>query len=92
MSPKIYDNYPENTRKKRKNLLVTSFVGFVIGYAQIIPKNISFLGIEFEEIQKDSFLTVIIVLISYFLIDFYRSIWIDNQRAKGKIITEDKTK
>lgn len=91
MTPKIFDNYPEVTRKKRKNLLVMCFIGFAIGYAKIIPTKIALLGFEFKEINKGPFLTLMIILISYFFVDFYRSVWIDNQRAKGKITSERKT-
>ena len=64
------DPLSELSRKARHNLLLAGFASMIITKAQIIPKKISVLGIEFSEPQQDVFLYTLAGLIIYFLVQF----------------------
>lgn len=84
----LFEKHPEYTRKKKKNLLIGSFISWAMAFANIIPEKISVVGIQFSHIDTKSFLIILGILITYYLFDFYSSVWIDIERSKGKIQTE----
>ena len=64
------DPLGEMTRKARRNLLLTGFVSIMVAKANIIPKKIAVLGLEFSEPQQDVFLYTLAGLTIYFLAQF----------------------
>ena len=58
------------TRKVRRNLLISSFIGLIIVTTGLVPTKINSLGIELSTDQRDWFSIMTSLLIFYFLITF----------------------
>ena len=70
LSQKLREPLSETTRKARKNLLALSVIGIAINRGGLIPKEISSLGIIFEQHNQDSLILLLAVIISYHLSAF----------------------
>lgn len=67
---KLSDPLSGVARKKRKFLLGSSILGITIVKAGFVPTKISALGIEFAKADQNSLLSVLGIIILYFLIAF----------------------
>lgn len=67
---RLRDPLSEPTRSARKSLLVASMVGIVIVKAGLVPTEIAALGIQFEPADQQTMLTILGLIILYFLITF----------------------
>ncbi|MDP2035824.1 MAG: hypothetical protein Q8L04_00455 [Ignavibacteria bacterium] len=67
---RVQDPLSEVTRKERRNLLISSFVGLIIVTTGLVPTKINSFGIEFSTTQRDSFFVLTSILIFYFLATF----------------------
>jgi len=59
------------SRKTRRNLLIASLITILIVWMGLIPKKITFLGIEFTNTNQSSILYVLGFVVIYFCIAFY---------------------
>lgn len=66
----LEDPLSEISRRERKFLLATSFVGIAVVKVGIVPQKISALGVEFEGTNQSAFLYLTSTLIVYFLVAF----------------------
>ena len=60
----------EATRKERRNLLLVSFINLAIAEAQLVPKEISALGIDLERTDQSNILILLAAVTIYFLVVF----------------------
>ncbi|EHI9242931.1 hypothetical protein J9100_004264 [Vibrio vulnificus] len=60
----------ETTRKVRRNLLASAFVGIVIIKVGLVPKKISAFGIEFSEANQESLLALIAGITCFYIVTF----------------------
>jgi hypothetical protein len=65
------DSLLETTRKERSALLALSTLGIVTVWGGLIPKKISALGIELEQINEKALMIILAILVSYFWIAFF---------------------
>lgn len=64
------DPLGEASRKARRNLLLVGFISIVIAEANVIPKKIAVLGLEFSDPQQEVFLYTLAGLTIYFISQF----------------------
>jgi hypothetical protein len=69
--PDIVNPFTEITRRARKYLLLTSFIGFTVTWAGFVPNKIEALGITLTDVNKDAILILVIMTIIYFLSAFW---------------------
>ena len=69
--PDIVNPFTEITRRARKFLLLTSFVGFTVTWAGFVPNQIETLGITLTEMNKNAILILIIFSLLYFISAFW---------------------
>ncbi len=67
---KLSDPLSEVARRERKFLLASSILGIAMVKAGIVPSKISALGIEFAKTDQNLLLSVIGIIILYFLVAF----------------------
>tara|TARA_Y100001960_G_scaffold320604_1_gene393780 strand:+ start:592 stop:1086 length:495 start_codon:yes stop_codon:yes gene_type:complete len=60
----------ETTRKCRRNVLLTSFLGILVSKVGLVPAKISALGVEFSLSNLESLISLLSATIIYFLITF----------------------
>lgn len=58
------------SRSERRNLLLASFVGFLISKAGLIPTKISAFGIDLSAPQQNAFTLAATLIIVYFLVAY----------------------
>lgn len=58
------------TREKRRNLLVASTGGVLVGLLGLVPTRLSVLGIEFSAPAQRHFVLLVAAVVSYFLVAF----------------------
>lgn len=63
----LSDPLKEETRKARLYLLVVSVVDIIMVWTGLVPKEISTLGISFEDVKPESLLDILAFVIFYFL-------------------------
>ncbi len=75
--------WSDETRKLRRNLLLTSTAGIIMAAAGIFPKEISALGLKVDDIDQHALLIVFAIVIAYLTFsyifytysDFMHSFW-----------------
>lgn len=67
---RVQDPLREITRKERKFLLFASIIGLTISKVGIVPETIAMFGITISDANQSSFLTIISLVISYFVVGF----------------------
>lgn len=65
------EHFTEPTRKARRNLLLSSGISLVLIKGQLVPTNISALGISIDKIQRETIFQALLVLVVYYFIKFY---------------------
>lgn len=68
--PFLTDPLSDASKRERRNLLASSFIGILVALTGLVPTKISSLGIEFTNINQRYFLLAITALIIYFIIGF----------------------
>lgn len=58
------------SRRERRNLLATSTFAILTAHADLVPKQISTLGIELTNMDQSAFLTLFSAVVIYFLVAF----------------------
>lgn len=58
------------TRLERRNLLIASSVGFLVAAADLVPTNISALGISLSVSAQEMFVVAIAFAVAYFIFAF----------------------
>jgi amino acid transporter len=66
----LSDPLSEVTRKERKFLLGVSVIGLFVSNSGIVPTKIAALGIELSSLDQKSFLTLLALVVAYFLTAF----------------------
>jgi len=60
-------SHEKKVDQARKYLLIVSLIGLIVGQTGLVPKEITSLGIRFEQAQQQSFKYLIIAVIAYFM-------------------------
>ena len=68
--PLLHDPLSEVTRKERRMLLAVSMVGITLVKMELVPTKISALGIEFAKTNQQSLLSIVALVVFYFVIAF----------------------
>ena len=76
----LEDALSESTRKARRNLLAIGGSAIFLIKGELMPSKISALGISIESVQKETILTALLVLSSYYFIKFYLYAFVDGER------------
>ena len=71
----LKDPLHQTTRKVRKGLLLSSIIGILIVKMDLVPTRITALGIEFSQSDQESLLSMIALLVAYYLINFVIYLW-----------------
>lgn len=58
------------SRLERRNLLIATTVGLLVGHVGLVPTHISALGLEFDAPAQNAFLLVLALLILYMAFAF----------------------
>ncbi|MGB4345963.1 MAG: hypothetical protein WBJ21_06160 [Burkholderiaceae bacterium] len=66
----LVDPLSEISRRERRNLLVSSVLGFLTSSANLVPAKISVLGIEFGAINQSAYVYLLAAIVFYFLLAF----------------------
>ncbi len=66
----LREPFCDNTRKTRRNLLITSLIGILISKIGLVPQEISILNIKLTANNQESLALLLIVVISFFLLSF----------------------
>jgi hypothetical protein len=74
----LSDPLKEETRKARLYLLVVSVVGIIMVWTGLVPKEISTLGISFEDVKPESLLDILAFVI------FLLSVGVHHLRHLGR--------
>lgn len=67
----VSDCLSEVTRKERRNLLGISMLSIAMTHAQLIPKRISALGVDFDQANQQRLLIIIAAIVGYYLFAFF---------------------
>lgn len=67
---RLQDPLSEVTRKERRMLMSISMLSLLVSKAGFIPNKISALGIDFGQINQQSFIYILAVIIGYFTLSF----------------------
>lgn len=59
------------SRLERRNLLIASTVGLLVGHVGLVPTRISALGLEFDAPAQNAFLVVLALVIAYMASAFF---------------------
>lgn len=62
----LQDPLSTETRRERRNLLIASFLGMLVSYAQVLPKKISFLGVDMDIGSQKNLVVMLVWLLSFF--------------------------
>jgi hypothetical protein len=81
-------NHPEIIRKDRRNLMITSLIGLIVGKAHIVPKEINALGVRFEGGAQGALLWALTVIIGYFIIIFALHVFHARAQAERRILAK----
>ncbi len=73
----LNDPLTEVTRKERRGFLLVSTIGVTITQMNIVPTEISALGLKFTETNQQSFLLVAALIVTYYLVVFSIYAWSD---------------
>ena len=65
-----YDPLTEVTRKERRALLGTSMLGLALAKVPLIPTKLVALGIEFSEVNRQTFVQLYGLIVLYYLVAF----------------------
>jgi hypothetical protein len=68
--PRLRDALSNVTRRERQFLLGISLLGITLIKAGLVPSKISGLGIEFQSADQEALLSIVAVVIVYFLVAF----------------------
>lgn len=68
--PYISDSLSRASRKERKYLLVASAISLLFFFAGLVPKEISFFGIKFAELNQGYLVYILAPIILYFFFSF----------------------
>lgn len=71
----VFEGFDENTLRIRRNLLIFSFIGFLINYFSIDIKGASFLGLEVENLDTSLINNILVIIIFYHLCHFFMNAW-----------------
>ncbi|HBF88640.1 MAG TPA: hypothetical protein DDX39_08365 [Bacteroidales bacterium] len=88
----LNDPLSETSRKARKFLLGGSLIGLMIYYSNLIPTKISALGFEFNEVNQTGFITVLSLVILFYLMTFIIYASSDFLKWRISIIETSKSK
>lgn len=89
----IEDGMRPSTRAARRNLLLVSVVTYLLVKGQLIPSEITFLGLKIGDLQEKVLLQTLLALLVYYFLKFYLYMWIDGElqvtRAYESLIASD---
>lgn len=68
--PFLEDPLSQISRLERRNLLIASTVGMLVGHVGLIPTRISALGLEFTAPAQNAFLILLALLVVYMVFAF----------------------
>lgn len=71
LSDYLVDPLSPLSRAERRNLLLASFIGFLMSKAGLIPTKLSAFGIELSTPQQSAFSLAAALVIGYFLLAFF---------------------
>lgn len=64
------DPLSQISRLERRNLLIASTVGLLIGHVGLVPTRVSALGLEFNAPERNAFLILLALVVTYMLLAF----------------------
>lgn len=70
LSDFLTDPLSEVTRKERRNLLLASTAGVLVAKMGLIPARISVLGVEFSPPAQQAFISLMSLIVGYFILAF----------------------
>lgn len=76
--------------RSRKFLLLSTTIGLAVFYTGAVPKKIAALGIEFDTVQQEHFITFVGLVILYYFFQFSLTIFGFKLREDAHIYTEIK--
>ena len=85
---KLKEPLSESTRLSRKYLMLSSFVGVLVGTVGLIPDKITAFGISFTSSNQAALITLLCAVVIYFLINFLTFIYSERITYKFSEISE----
>lgn len=66
----LQDPLSQISRLERRNLLIASTIGLLVGHVDLIPNRISALGLEFNAPAQNAFLMLLALVVAYMIFAF----------------------
>ncbi|MBB1336211.1 hypothetical protein [Pseudoalteromonas sp. SR44-2] len=85
---KLKEPLNESTRLSRKYLMLSSFVGVLVGNVGLIPDKITAFGISFTSSNQAALITLLCAVVIYFLVNFLTFIYSERITYKFSEISE----
>lgn len=67
---RLIDPLRPQSRLSRRNLLVSSVIGFLVSKGGLVPTKLSALGIEFSKPNQEAFTYLVAAIVIYFITEF----------------------